>query len=260
MLLKLTEILEKFGIKEYGFCDFSLLENDLLECAAKRRLPNNSNTVITCLFPYKVREEKPLNISRYAAVKDYHIVCGNILKNVCEELKKTFSEYEFEPFVDNSPIKEVKAAAYSGLGVIGKNNLLINNKYGSFCFIGEIVTDLKIQTVNNKITNCIKCGKCEKVCPSGFLSDKNKVCLSAVTQQKKPLNELEEKMITESGCIWGCDICQNCCPYNKKAETTNIEEFKESYRNRYNSDEDITDRAYAWRGKNVILRNSKLEK
>jgi epoxyqueuosine reductase QueG len=254
----LDEILKQNSIEYYGFCEFSALENELLNCFAKSRLPKNSATVITVLFPYKVLEESPLNISRYAAVEDYHFVCSKILKKITEKLCEKFPNFQFEWFIDNSPINEVKAAVLSGLGVKGKNNLLINEKYGSFCFIGEIVTDYKIQTVNNKITNCINCGLCEKACPTGFLKDKNLKCLSDITQQKREPSEEEKKLIIQNKSVWGCDICQNVCPMNKNSRLTPIKDFINSYRNEFKEDENFENRAYTWRGEKVIKRNLKL--
>ena len=254
----LVEIFKNKGIEFYGFCDFAKLQNELFECSAKLRLPKNSASVITMLFPYKVRKEKPINISRYAAVEDYHFVAGKILEDIVKSLKERYEAFSFEYFIDNSPINEVKAAVLSGLGVKGKNNLLINEKYGSFCFIGEIVTDYKIQTVENSITNCINCGECLKACPTGFLSDKNNKCLSLITQQKKELNEAEKILIKNNKTVWGCDICQNVCQMNKNSALTEIRGFINSYRNEYKENEDIKNRAYAWRGEKVIKRNIKL--
>ena len=256
----LAEIFKSKGIEFYGFCDFLNFKNELFECSAKRRLPEDSKTVITMLFPYKVKDEKPKNISRYAAVEDYHFVVGNILGEIVNILKENFKDFRFEYFVDNSPINEVKAAVLSGLGVKGKNNLLINKKYGSFCFIGEIVTNYKIQTVENTITNCINCEMCIKNCPSGFLKDKNKKCLSSVTQQKAELTEDEKNLIKNNNTIWGCDICQEICPMNKNSASTNIKEFLNTYRDEYKENEDIKNRAYAWRGEKVIKRNFEILK
>jgi len=254
----LDEIFKKYGLEFYGFCDFSLLKNELFECRAKQRIPEGANTVITVLFPYKVRDEKTKNISRYAAVEDYHFVCGKILDEITKKLKNEFKTAAFEYFIDNSPINEVKAAVLCGLGVKGKNNLLINKKYGTFCFIGEIVTDYKIQSVNNLITECIKCNKCLNACPTGFLTNKNKKCLSSITQQKGELTDDEKVLIKNNGSLWGCDICQNVCPMNKDSKNTNIKEFLETYREKYAENEDIKNRAYAWRGEKVILRNMKI--
>lgn len=256
----LAEILGKKGIEFYGFCEFKIFEKKLLNCRAKNRLPNDSKTIITMIFPYKVKSEKPENISRYATVEDYHFIVGKILEEITKKLRENFSENNFEWFVDNSPIDEVEAAVLSGLGVRGKNNLLINKKYGSFCFIGEIITDYKIQTVNNLNTNCINCNRCMKICPTGFLKDKNKKCLSQITQQKAELSEEEKILIKNSGIIWGCDICQNICPMNENSALTNIKEFINSYKEKYEENEDIKNRAYAWRGEKVIKRNFKIIK
>jgi epoxyqueuosine reductase QueG len=251
----LDKILAEKRIEFYGFCDFKYFENSLFDCRAKSRLPKDSKTIITFVFPYKIKEEKPKNISRYAAVDDYHFVAGKILNEITDLLKEKFNENCFEWFIDNSPIDEVKAAVFSGLGVKGKNNLLINKKYGSFCFIGEIVTDYKIQNVNILNTECINCGLCLEACPTKFLKDKNNKCLSQITQQKAELNHYEKELIKKTGTIWGCDICQNVCPMNKNSSLTNIKKFIDSYKEKYEENEDITNRAYAWRGKKVIKRN-----
>ena len=254
----LAKIFSENSIEYYGFCDFLPFENELLNCSAKLRLPKNSKTIITMLFPYKVLEDKPLNISRYAAVEDYHFVCEKILKNIVKSLSEKYKDFKFEWFIDNSPIREVKAAVLSGLGVRGENNLLINEKYGSFCFIGEIVTDYKIQTVENNITDCIKCGACKRECPTGFLKDKNLKCLSDITQKKAELSEEEIALIRENKSVWGCDICQNVCPMNKNSSLTPIKDFINSYRNEFKEDEDFKNRAYTWRGEKVIKRNLKI--
>ncbi len=251
----LNKILPEKGLEFYGFCSFSDLKNSLFECRAKNRLPEDSRTIITLLFPYKIKEEKPENISRYAAVDDYHFVAGKILEEITFLLKEKYKENSFEWFIDNSPIDEVKAAVLSGLGVRGKNNLLINKKYGSYCFIGEIVTNYKIQTVNNLITECINCKKCLNSCPTGFLKDRTVKCLSQITQQKNELSEEEKKLIKKSGVIWGCDICQDVCPMNKNSATTKIKGFLDSYKEKYEENEDIKNKAFAWRGEKVIKRN-----
>lgn len=257
---KIAEILKKEGIEIFGFCSFYELENELFECSARSRLPKNSKTIITCLFPYKVTNKKPKNISRYAAVPDYHSVCLKTLKKAAEKLNKIYPQNKFECFVDNSPINEVKAAFISGLGKLGKNNLIINEKYGSYCFICEIITDLEIENEKQKNKECINCGACINACPTGFLKDKNIKCLSAITQQKKELTKEEEKIVIKCGSVWGCDICQEVCPLNKEKDLTKVKKFKEEYRQEYKKGEDISGRAYEWRGERVILRNLKLLK
>ena len=90
------------------------------------------------------------------------------------------------------------------------------------------------------------------------MSDKNNKCLSFVTQQKKELTEAEKNLIKENKTVWGCDICQNVCQMNKNSALTEIRGFINSYRNEYIENEDIKNRAYAWRGEKVIKRNIKL--
>ena len=113
----------------------------LLECRALSRIPKEAKTVFVCGFPYYVGEFPERNLSRYAIVPDYHKVAGELLENVCSRLREAFPG-EFQWFADNSPIREVDAAVRAGLGVLGKNGLLLHPEYGSWLFLGTIVTDL----------------------------------------------------------------------------------------------------------------------
>lgn len=234
-----------------GICAFSELKDKLIDCRNKEKIPTGAKSVILFVFPYKVKEEKPANICRYSAVADYHKVCEDILKKHVETLKKQHNNNNFVHFVDNSPIPEVCAANKAGLGDVGKNGLLITKEYGSYVFLGEIVTDLEIEAENN-YSECINCGACKKACPVGL--DKEK-CLSRLTQKKGELSCEEKALIIKGGCVWGCDICAEVCPLNKNAKVTYIDEFLNSYKDSYVYGEDITGRAYAWRGEAVIKRN-----
>ena len=98
------------------------------------------------------------NLSRYAAVGDYHEIVPQYLKRAVSALEQAFPEEAFVPFTDNSPIPEVRAAALAGLGRIGQNGLLIHERYGSWVFIGEIVTTLPIDAPPHQIRPCIGCG------------------------------------------------------------------------------------------------------
>ncbi len=203
------------------------------------------------IFPYKVKDNAPENISRYAAVPDYHIICGEYLEKIKENLQKSFPKNQFEYFIDNSPVPEVYAASVAGLGMIGENGLLINEKYGSFVFIGEILTDIEI-FCENKVQKCENCGKCKAVCPVDLQKSE---CLSAVTQQKRELDENQKRLLAENRLVWGCDICQNACPHNKNAQKTYIEKFSALYRNRFSSGESPDLRPYCWRGAKYPERN-----
>lgn len=247
----ISPIFAENNIEFVGTCAFSFVENHLIECNAKKRLPKNSKTVILCLFPYAVKEQSPKSLSRYAAVPDYHNVCLEYLNRIIKNLKEAFPQNEFEAFVDNSPIPEVYAAARAGLGIKGENGLLINEKYGSFVFIGEIVTDLEIETKNFEIKSCSQCGKCKATCPVGL--DKAK-CLSLLSQKKGTLSQDELKLLKDNNILWGCDICANVCPENKFEKTKTLE-FIEGYKDTYSPLDNIEGRAFAWRGKKTIDRN-----
>lgn len=245
----------------YGFCDYGKISDSLLPCAAAKRLPENAETVICCLFPYNLGDDKysGSDISKYAVVPDYHNIVTEILKEACTVLKKQFPNEEFEPFSDNSPIPEVRASVLAGLGVRGKNGLLINEEYGSWVFIGEIVTTMKLQS-DGDFKSCIGCGKCAYACPNKAIGENGiskSECISDITQRKGELSEVETKLIKNSGCAWGCDICQNVCPMNFNKKINPLPAFKDGARLRADS-ENLDGRAYAWRGKKVIERNLKI--
>lgn len=251
---KISEALKKAEIFEWCVADFEEVKKHLIDCRAKNRLPKNAKSIIMVAFPYKVKEEAPKNISRYAAVPDYHEVCGKMLKKATELLAAEYPKNQFEYFIDNSPIPEVAAANVGGLGVLGNNGLLIHKKYGSFVFLGEIVTDLELPTDKGG-EKCLDCGECISACSSITLKES---CLSAVNQQKNGLSEEQIEEIRASGSCWGCDKCSEVCPMNKNAKITYIKEFIEGYRNEFTPSENREGRAYNWRGKAVIDRNYKI--
>lgn len=261
---KVKNILIKNNLPLNGVCDFSAVSDKLLPCRAVARLPENSESVIFVLFPYYLGEEAydKANISRYACVPDYHNVAQEILGRVCTDLKECFPDEEFELFADNSPIPEVYGAALSGLGKRGENGILIHPEYGSWVFIGEIVTTLRLPaTGNGKISPCLQCGVCVKACPAQAIENgeiNKEKCLSAVTQKKGELTDSEKDLIVASKCAWGCDVCQKVCPMNKNVKKTYLTEFLSNYKVTSEIGEDLENRAYAWRGRKVIERNLKI--
>lgn len=244
----------------WGICPFDEIKNNLIECRAKSRLPENSETVIVACFPYLLDEPqyRNSNISKYAVVTDYHEVAVARLEKASEMLSKIYPDNQFSVFADNSPIPEVRAACAAGLGVRGLNSLLITPKYGSYVFLGEIVTDLKINANSVEYKTCIGCRKCIVACPSKAISEaefNEKACLSAITQKKGELSVEEKMLMKECGCVWGCDICQDVCPMNKNAAKTQIEEFLSSAVPAVSRGCELSHRAYEWRGRKVIERN-----
>ncbi len=249
-----------YQIPDFGFLPFSAVKDSLIPCRGIKRLPQNAKTVIMMLFPYYIGAFPQRNISLYAVIPDYHTVVGELLKNLARDCENAFHA-QFVPFTDSSPIPEILSAAMAGLGVIGKNGLLLHPVYGSYCFLGELVTDYDFSAVRGEIKTCVGCGACVKACPGGALSDGGKDfarCISALTQKKKPLTPEEEEAVCKNGYIWGCDRCQTVCPYNKHPQKTPITAF---YHNAVpvvteeNVSALLSDRAFAWRGEAVIRRN-----
>lgn len=244
----------------YGFSAFSEIEDKLIDCRAKARLPENAETVISVLFPYYLGEEnyEKRNVSRYAVSADYHLIVGQILEKITRALRDRYPGHLFEFFVDNSPIPEVRAAVNAGLGVFGKNSLFISAEYGSWVFLGEVVTDRFFPPARPEKTTCPGCGACVRECPGNAIGEMGveaHKCLSFLSQKKGDLGEDVKEKMRKYNCAWGCDICQKVCPLNQKAKKTPIEAFFETAKPYVTADTPIEGRAFSWRGKKVIERN-----
>lgn len=224
---------------------------------------DNAKSVIVYLVPYYSGIESE-NISMYAAGEDYHLVCRRISGEIGFLL--TENGYKHVSFADSGPLSERKLAYAAGLGILGDNRFLINEKYGSYTFIGYIITDLELPESKVIDKSCKKCGVCYKACPAGALS-KSRIneskCLSYITQKKGSLSEDEKALIKKTGCVWGCDICQKACPMNENIEKSPLDEFNKNLilciKNEYLSNKEFNEkyknRAFTWRGKSVIYRN-----
>lgn len=224
--------------------------------------------VIMMAVPYVSRDFGIGNISEYAKCRDYHLFFKELYERLLPRLAEAFPGNRFAGFADHSPIDERDTAARCGLGIIGKNCLLITKKYSSFVFLGEIVTDLVLPSDACEISFCEDCGACRKKCP--LTLDPSAQCLSAITQKKGELTADEEAFIIKNGTVWGCDICQSVCPHTLtalKEQTiyTRIPFFLEkrlpelSYRLVSEmSDGEFSSRAFSWRGRQTIMRNLKL--
>lgn len=228
-----------------------------------------AKSIAVCLFSYYTGIKT--NISEYALGLDYHRVLKIKMEAAATVL--TDSGYKTQIYADTSPLNDRYLAYLAGLGFIGKNGMLINEKYGSMTFIGYIITDCFLDEDKPLENNaCIGCGKCIKACPGRAIGenyefDENK-CVSFLTQKKGELTEQEKNIIKSSGYAWGCDICQKICPYNKSVPHTEIGEFSDVITS-IDLPEGISNkefmrlygsRAFAWRGKAVLKRNLELFK
>jgi epoxyqueuosine reductase len=219
------------------------------------------------LVPYYAGQVE--NLSCYASAKDYHLYMKSLFARICPALQEE-SGYSFYGFADHSPIDERLAAAQAGLGIRGDNGLLIHSRYGSFIFIGELLTDMPPSLAGavapQAVSVCCGCGACVQACPSGCLADSKEECLSAITQKKGDLNEQERALVQIGGSVWGCDRCQLVCPYNviamQEENHTPIPYFQQDRILRLTradldamSEEEFSARAFSFRGRAPLERN-----
>ncbi len=186
-------------------------------------LVDDAKSVITVLYNYypnqKLSENNKLNISKYAYGTDYHYVIKDKLKQLLSVITDKTTCQNARVFTDSAPILDRVWARKSGLGFIGKNTLLINKKGGSFFFIGHIIIDIELQYEQETapISYCGSCTKCIKACPTNAIKDNfvdARSCISYLTIECR--DELPENLKGKlNNWIFGCDICQDVCPWNR---------------------------------------------
>jgi len=214
--------------------EMGYMERNLDKRVDPRILVPNAKSIISVLLSYYPGNPSistvPPKISRYALSLDYHEVVKEKLYMLLELIRKEFGRVEGRAFVDSAPVLERAWAVRAGLGWIGKNSMLINPKLGSYFFIGELIVDLEIEPTTIEVSNrCGTCTRCLDTCPvsaivSPMVIDSRK-CISYLTIEKKtPLTEDEQKSL--NGWCFGCDTCQEVCPWNSKVSTSKCEELK----------------------------------
>ena len=185
------------------------------------KLVAGSKSVISLLFNYYPSKEinnDSFKISKYAYGKDYHFIIKDRLKSLLSSMRNEIGEIDGRVFVDSAPIMEKAWAKKSGLGWIGKNTNLISKKTGSFFFIAEIIVDLELEYDNEVTDHCGSCTACLDACPTDALYEPYKIdaskCISYFTIELKEQfpNDLKKDF---NDWIFGCDICQDVCPWNK---------------------------------------------
>ena len=258
------------------------LENEFEEKDIEKRINPNlylkeGKTIISIAFPYCSSEDFNCNnngFSIYTKRYDYHRVVKKYLDEICKFIESLGGRAV--GLVDSNSLPERYIAYLSNVGFIGKNNMIITKKHGSYVFLGEIITDLEIESETkrtfNMIANYEECGECRICigeCPTKSINKikiNPNICLSYMTQ-KKELNDKEINLLKKKGNIFGCDFCQLKCPYNENLEGKALKEFEildymneEPYiyanmDNKYFK-EKISKTSCGWRGKNVIRRNA----
>lgn len=187
-----------------------------------------AQTIITCTIPYtppRIPDEL-LNdpsrgvIARYALFDDYHDVLKNVLEECANDLKKAFGDFEHRVYVDTGPILEREWANTAGLGFIGRNSNLIDWSLGSYLFLCEILVSVQLpEIVQRQIGSCGHCSSCKDSCPTGaIVSDRvvdARKCISYLTIEHKGSIPEQLRPLMKNR-IYGCDICQEVCPWNRK--------------------------------------------
>lgn len=207
--------------------DMSYMANHFDKRVDPRLLVPGAKSVISLAYNYysNVRQIDPEapQISMYAYGKDYHKVVKKKLQQMLEWMKTSFSNINGRVFVDSAPVLERDWARRSGLGWMGKNTMIIHPKKGSWFFLAEIITDLEMVYDQQLSDYCGTCTRCIDACPTeaihedGYLMDGSK-CISYLTIELKKKLPLEYKDKMENW-MFGCDICQQVCPWNRFAES-----------------------------------------
>lgn len=169
-------------------------------------------------------------ISRYAWGEEYHEVIGEKLKNFHEFLEKEIGgQYEGRYYVDTGPVLDRVFAKYAGIGWFGKNTCIINQQVGSWLFLGEIITNIVLQPDTPPPDRCGTCRRCLEACPTEailepYVLDSNR-CISYLTIEHR--GAIAEDLRPAMGNhLFGCDICQDVCPWNRKAPNTDEAAFE----------------------------------
>ena len=249
---------EKFGFQSCGISKAEFLEEEAPRLEAwlnkgyhgemkymenhfdKRLNPtllvDGAKSVISLSYNYfpkvKIDEINNFKISKYAYGEDYHEVIKDILKEMVAEIQEEIGEFGFRVFVDSAPVLEKAWARKSGLGWVGKNANLITKKHGSFYFLAEIICDLELDYDLAVTDHCGSCRACIDACPTqAIVSDRivdGSKCISYATIELK--NEIPDYFNGKmDDWMFGCDVCQDVCPWNRFSAPTLQEKFAPNF-------------------------------
>ena len=192
-----------------------------------RKILNGAKSVISLTYNYytdKLQKDGNFKISKYAFGTDYHFVIREKLKNLLFLIREKVGDINGRVFVDSAPILERAWAKKSGLGWIGKNTNLISKNVGSFFFLCEIIVDIELDYDYSTTDHCGTCTACIDACPTNAIVEPYKVdgsrCISYLTIELKE-NMPEYAKDSYDKWIFGCDICQDVCPWNKFSKPHN---------------------------------------
>jgi epoxyqueuosine reductase len=230
------------------------------------KLVPGAKSVITLLlnyFPSTNQNTAAPKISKYAYGNDYHEIIRSKLKSLLQSIKESIGEINGRGFVDSAPVLERSWAQKSGLGWVGKNGNLINKQAGSFFFIATLITDIELEYDDAFAKDyCGSCTKCLDQCPTeAILPDKvidGSKCISYFTIELKDSlipNAMKGKF---DNWMFGCDVCQDVCPWNRFSKPTreiNFAPIPEILNFTKNDWEELTEESFK-----IILKNSPLKR
>ena len=293
---EIINLAKEIGISKIGFTtadDFDYLEKSLrlaveegrnsgfehknIEERIKPKLSlASAKTIISIAvaYPHKLKQQPQKTAYKRGKFTpnswglDYHYVLQDKLDRLAKGIEELTADFEYKGMVDTGALVDTAVAQRAGIGFIGKNGLVISKEFGSYMFLGELITNLDIEPDQPVDYGCGDCNRCVTACPTSCLIGDGtmnaKRCLSFQTQDKGVMDlEFRKKIKT---VIYGCDICQICCPYNKGLDNplaTEIDPdlshpellpFLELSNGQFK--EKFGHVAGSWRGKNILQRNA----
>lgn len=209
------------------------LENYFDQRLDPRKLVEGAKSVVSLMMNYYPQEKQNPNsykLAKYAYGEDYHDVIKKKLREFIEIIRKRIGEVEGRVFTDSAPVMEKAWAQRSGLGWQGKNALIIRPQHGSFYFLAELIIDLELMPDGPIKDYCGTCTRCVDACPTGALDEPYQInaqkCISYFTI------ELRDELLPEhlngqmEEWMFGCDICQDVCPWNRFSKPHSVIEFQ----------------------------------
>lgn len=293
---KIIALSKEIGISKIGFTtadDFAYLEKSLRASIEEGRssgfehknieerirpklLLESAKTIISIAVAYPrtlpVKPQKTQckrgKITPNSWGLDYHYILQDKLERLASAIEALTADFEYKGMVDTGALVDTAVARRAGIGFIGKSGLVISKEFGSYMFLGELITNLVIEPDSPVDYDCGDCNRCVEACPTSCLIGDGTMnarrCLSFQTQDKGMMDlEFRKKIKT---VIYGCDICQICCPYNKGVYNPPIVEIDPElaepelipFLNLSNGQfkEKFGMIAGSWRGKNILQRNA----
>ena len=293
---KIIQLSKELGISKIGFTtadDFAYLEKSLRAGVEEGRTTGfehknieerldpklslaSARTIISIALAYPRRLPQQPQKTAYRRGKitpnswglDYHYILQDKLERLARGIEELTADFEYKGMVDTGALVDTAVARRAGIGFIGKNGLVISKEYGSYMFLGELITNLELEPDQPVDYDCGDCNRCVEACPTSCLLGDSTMdarrCLSFQTQDKGMMDlEFRKKIKT---VIYGCDICQICCPYNKGIDSPPVVDidpdlaqpelipFLELSNGQFKEKFGLI--AGSWRGKNILQRNA----